>query len=94
MSEWLKTNNSVFDVRYLGTILAIELKQTEGSSYYSQIRDEIVRFFLEKGIFIRPLGNIFFFNPPYCITDDELEKVKKVTIDFLTINNNRILQNG
>ena len=66
-----------------GTILAIELKQQEGSSYYSVIRDEIVAHFLQNGIFIRPLGNVFFFNPPYCISDEELQQVEEVTIRFL-----------
>jgi adenosylmethionine-8-amino-7-oxononanoate aminotransferase len=30
---------------------------------------------LEQGIFIRPLGNVIYLMPPYCITREELEGV-------------------
>lgn len=83
LSRELINYHRIKEVRYTGTILAIELQEKEGSSYYSQIRDEIVAHFLKNGIFIRPLGNVFFFNPPYCITDEELSQIKKVTVDFL-----------
>src|SRR5690606_14003875 len=83
MKQVLEGHSKILDVRMLGTILAIELKQSDESSYFSQIRERIVQFFLSKGIFIRPLGNIFFFNPPYCITDEELELVKQTTLEFL-----------
>lgn len=81
--EELQNHPKIKDIRYIGTIFAIELKQKSESSYYAGIRDEIVKHFLNKGIFIRPLGNIFFFNPPYCITDEELKQVREVTIEFL-----------
>ena len=29
---------------------------------------------MEKGLFIRPLGNVIYLLPPLCITDDQLEK--------------------
>lgn len=83
LKQVLEGHSKILDVRMLGTILAIELKQSEESSYFSQIRERIVQFFLSKGIFIRPLGNVFFFNPPYCITDEELELVKQTTLEFL-----------
>lgn len=79
----LKNHEAIEDIRSIGTILAIELKQEEETSYYSNIRNEIVAHFLENKIFIRPLGNIFFFNPPYCITNEELETVREVTLKFL-----------
>lgn len=83
LTEELDGHPKIKEIRYKGTIVAIELEEREGSSYYSKMRDEIVNHFLKNGIFIRPLGNIFFFNPPYCITDDELNKVRQATIDFL-----------
>lgn len=81
--EELQNHPKIKNVRYIGTIFAIELKQENESSYYAGIRDEIVKHFLSRGIFIRPLGNIFFFNPPYCITNEELKQVREVTIEFL-----------
>ncbi len=61
----------VADVRQTGTILAIEIS-TDAPSYHSSLRDVMYRFFLDKKIIMRPLGNIIYILPPYCITDEEL----------------------
>lgn len=79
----LAGHEKIKDVRVLGTIIAIEIKVEEGSSYFSSIRDVAYKFFLEKGLLIRPLGNIIFLNPPYAIKDDELEKAYQGILDFL-----------
>jgi adenosylmethionine-8-amino-7-oxononanoate aminotransferase len=70
----IENHSALCEVRQLGTIIAFEVKVGEGSSYFAGIRDEAYRFFLSKGILLRPLGNILFLNPPYCTTDEELEK--------------------
>jgi adenosylmethionine-8-amino-7-oxononanoate aminotransferase len=57
---------------HLGTILALEY-QTESCSYFQSIRDRLYRFFLSKGILLRPLGNVLYILPPYCIEVDELK---------------------
>lgn len=66
-----------------GTILRFEIKTGEGNTYFSDIRDRAYRFFLENGCLIRPLGNVVFINPPYCITDDELQHIYNVVLQFL-----------
>ncbi len=58
--------------RMIGTILAINLKTGEGNTYFSSIRDQAYDFFLQNGLLMRPLGNVIFLNPPYCITDEQL----------------------
>jgi adenosylmethionine-8-amino-7-oxononanoate aminotransferase len=30
-------------------------------------------YFLSREVLMRPLGNIIYLIPPYCITDEELE---------------------
>ena len=65
-------HSMIDEIRQTGTILAIEIKTAEESSYFSNIRDVAYDFFIENGILLRPLGNIIFVNPPYCITDEEL----------------------
>jgi len=77
-------STAVENVRFLGTILAIELKVSGVSSYFSNIRDEAYTFFLENGILLRPLGNIIFINPPYCITVKELQKVHQTIENFIS----------
>ena len=61
-----------------GTIIRFAVETGEGASYFSDIRDRAYRYFLRKGCLIRPLGNVFFINPPYCITDEQLERLYDV----------------
>lgn len=65
-----------------GTILRFEIKTGEGNTYFSEIRDKAYRFFLENGCLIRPLGNVIFINPPYCITQEELQHVYQTLFVF------------
>ena len=78
-------STSVENVRFLGTILAIELKTSGESSYFSDIRDQAYTYFLENGILLRPLGNIIFINPPYCITELELNKIYEKLQTFISL---------
>ena len=85
-SKTLENHPKIEEIRLCGTILAIELKSIEGNTYFSGIRDIAYRYFLDNGLLIRPLGNVIFINPPYCITDSELELIyEKITL-FLTTN--------
>lgn len=61
-------------VRQTGTIIALEL-MTHESSYHHSLRDTMYKFFLNKGIIMRPLGNIIYVLPPYCITNEELQYI-------------------
>lgn len=68
----LENHPAIESVRMIGTILAIDLKTGEGNTYFSSIRDQAYDFFLQNGLLMRPLGNVIFLNPPYCITDEQL----------------------
>ncbi|MGV8880167.1 MAG: adenosylmethionine--8-amino-7-oxononanoate transaminase [Sphingobacteriaceae bacterium] len=63
------------NVRQTGTILAIEWETGNVTSYFNDLRDLLYNFFLEKGIILRPMGNIIYILPPYCITDAQLDYV-------------------
>ena len=65
------------DIRQTGTILAIELK-SDSSGYASSLRQKLYHDFLDQGVLLRPLGNVIYILPPYCIKEKELEKVYKV----------------
>ena len=84
----IKDNALIADVRQTGTIIAIEL-QTENASYHTPLRDIIYRFFLEKKILMRPLGNIMYILPPYCITDDELAYIYGCIREFIDLQRTR-----
>jgi len=70
-AQTIKGHTYISNIRQAGTILAIELS-TDNPSYHTSIRDKIYKFFLERKIILRPLGNIIYLLPPYCITNDEL----------------------
>lgn len=82
-AETLKQHRNATNIRQQGTILAFEVKSDGGPTYFSTIRDKAYRHFIDSGILIRPLGNVIFINPPYCITEDEYNSVKKVVFSFL-----------
>ncbi|MHA6249863.1 adenosylmethionine--8-amino-7-oxononanoate transaminase [Pontibacter sp. CAU 1760] len=65
---------NIREVRQRGTILAVEF-QDSTTSYFSDLRDTLYSFGLDQGVILRPLGNIIYIIPPYCITDQELEQV-------------------
>jgi len=76
-------SKEIVDIRVCGTILAIELKIPGESSYFSEMKDIAYNFFLENGLLIRPLGNVIFINPPYCITKEQLDKVYDIFKKFI-----------
>ncbi len=80
----LESNKAVAQVRTLGTILAIELKSDETTNYFNSMRDKCAAFFIPKGILLRPLGNIIYVIPPYCITEQELDAVYTAIDEFIT----------
>ncbi len=77
-------NKAVKHVRSLGTIFAIEIKTPDATEYLNPLADKVHSYFIEKGIILRPLGNILYVLPPYCITKAELEKVMDEIEKFLS----------
>ena len=64
--------------------MALEYKTETPSSYFLQkIRDKLIRFFLNAGILIRPLGNVLYLLPPYCLSSSELDYIFAKIIDTL-----------
>ena len=61
--------------RQTGTIFAIEWETGDNTSYFNRLRDDLYNFFLKEGVILRPLGNIIYIMPPYCITDDQLDYI-------------------
>jgi len=59
----------VGDVRVLGGVGVIELANTGG--YLDEIGPRLAAAFLERGLLLRPLGNVLYFMPPYVITEEQ-----------------------
>jgi len=73
----LSSHPNVADVRQTGMIAAIELvrdKTTREPFAASERRGlRVYRHGLERGVVLRPLGNVVYFMPPFCITPDEID---------------------
>ncbi|MCG8388573.1 MAG: adenosylmethionine--8-amino-7-oxononanoate transaminase [Cytophagales bacterium] len=71
------------DIRSLGTILALEFKTDQDSSYFSEMRNVLYPFFLQRNVLLRPLGNLIYVLPPYVIDPQQLGHVHAVIEEFL-----------
>ncbi len=76
-------HRAVKHMRVLGTILAVEVDTGTETSYFNELNKTISGFFLSKKILIRPLGNVIYLIPPYCITNEQLETVYRAIVEFL-----------
>jgi adenosylmethionine-8-amino-7-oxononanoate aminotransferase len=74
----------VADVRHIGTVAAIELKVPD-AGYLSSLRPRLYKFFLNRGVLLRPLGNVVYILPPYIITPGQLNFVYDVVRDSLAL---------
>lgn len=70
----IRNHPAVGDVRSIGTVAAIELR-ADDAGYFSRLHPRLYQFFLDAGILLRPLGNVIYVLPPYCITAEELHFV-------------------
>jgi adenosylmethionine-8-amino-7-oxononanoate aminotransferase len=71
----IKDHPKIKTTRQTGTILAMEWQTGSDTSYFNSLRDTLYKYFLEAGIILRPLGNIIYILPPYCITNEELHYI-------------------
>jgi adenosylmethionine-8-amino-7-oxononanoate aminotransferase len=80
--EQMRQQNQVGDTRQLGTIGAIELRAYD-PGYLSEMRPKLYGFFIERGVLLRPLGNVVYVLPPYVISPDELHHVYDVILEAI-----------
>jgi adenosylmethionine-8-amino-7-oxononanoate aminotransferase len=72
----------VADVRVLGGVGVVELKSDAG--YLDDVGPRIYSAFLERGVLLRPLGNVVYFMPPYVITDAQADWVLESIVEVVT----------
>ncbi|RWL92173.1 aminotransferase class III-fold pyridoxal phosphate-dependent enzyme, partial [Mesorhizobium sp.] len=62
------------NVRTTGTIAALDLS-VGNAGYLAEVGPRLRAFFLDRGLMVRPLGNVIYLLPPYCVTSDELDRL-------------------
>lgn len=70
----LDNHPALANPRQLGTIAAIDLV-TPDAGYLSDLAPKLRAHFLEAGLLLRPLGNTIYIMPPYCLDDDQLDRL-------------------
>jgi adenosylmethionine-8-amino-7-oxononanoate aminotransferase len=78
----LRQMHQVGETRQIGTIGALELR-AEDAGYLSAMRPKLYGFFLERGVLLRPLGNVVYVLPPYVIEPEELHRVYDVIVEAI-----------
>ena len=74
----------VKNVRVTGTIAAFDIEIGNNKGYLNNIGKKIKTLSIQKGLFIRPLGNVIYLLPPLCITENQLEKSYRIIFDILS----------
>jgi len=70
LRDGFEPRRSLGDVRVIGGVAAVEL-QSDQPGYLDGISPRLAAAFLDRGLLLRPLGNVVYFMPPYCITESE-----------------------
>ena len=68
----LRSLPAVGDVRVIGGVGIIELESSE-AGYLDSLGPRLYSEFLDRGLLLRPLGNIIYFMPPYVISETEVD---------------------
>ncbi len=74
--ESLKSFPHVGDVRVIGGVGILDLVRDNRSAsvdgYLDNIGPRLSAAFLDRGLLLRPLGNVLYFMPPYVITESQV----------------------
>lgn len=80
-------HKNVGEVRSIGLINAIELVKDKESkeSFDSKLRTgyQIYKKALKKGVLLRPLGDVLYFNPPLIIQEQDMDFVTDVALESM-----------
>lgn len=87
IKEKFSKHPNVGDIRHIGLINAIELVQNRETmqAFDSKYRYgyQIYKKALDKGVILRPLGDVIYFNPPLIIEREDMDYVINVAFDCL-----------
>ena len=83
LAEPLAAHRHVADMRQAGMMLALELTQDGDKAMpfpaAARIGLKAYRAALARGVVLRPLGDVLYWMPPYCVDDEALQLLADVT---------------
>ena len=85
----LRSHPNVVDIRQCGLIVAVEFardaRTREPFAWRERRHLRIYRHALERGVLLRPLGNVIYFMPPYVVTPAEIDLMVDVAATGLEL---------
>jgi adenosylmethionine-8-amino-7-oxononanoate aminotransferase len=78
----LSARSGIQEPRIIGTVAAFDLPAERGG-YLSDAGRTLAAEALGHDILLRPLGNVIYLLPPYCITHDDLHRIYDFFLDRL-----------
>lgn len=76
--EKFKDLNNVENIRQTGMVAAFDIKGYKPSE---RIGLKVFDYALSNGVFLRPLGNVVYFMPPYIISYEQIDKMMDVAYE-------------
>ncbi|QAY76487.1 adenosylmethionine--8-amino-7-oxononanoate transaminase [Sphingosinicella sp. BN140058] len=73
-AERLSRLSGIANPRRLGTIAAFEIEDV-APGYLSALGPQLLAFFRDRNLLLRPLGNTVYVMPPYCIDEADLDAI-------------------
>ena len=80
----IKNHPRIRDARSFGAITAIELDTEGESNYFNTKGNDAYEWFMERGIVMRPLGNVLIMITPYCISEEDLNYIFEEVRNYLS----------
>ncbi len=81
--ERLKELPNLTHFRVKGTIAAMDIVNDEEAGYFNTIAQDIKKNSLDLGYLIRPLGNVLYLMPPYCVSEEELDGIYDAILELV-----------
>ncbi|MDR2215362.1 MAG: adenosylmethionine--8-amino-7-oxononanoate transaminase [Nevskiaceae bacterium] len=85
----LQDHPHVGEVRQTGMILAIEMVKDRATRAAFDARDRrglaVYRAALERGVLLRPVGDVVYWMPPYVITPEQIALLGRVTAEAIEV---------
>ena len=83
----LESNPNVSELRHLGGIVAFDLHPPAGdeAGYMAKMSASLRAASIERGVLLRPLGNVLYAMPPACTTPDQARQIGRVMAELVTL---------
>lgn len=78
----IRNHPAVGDARAIGTMAAVEVR-ADDAGYFSKLKPQLYKFFVESGVLLRPLGNVVYVLPPYVTSAADLNFIHDVIAESL-----------